>query len=122
MSDAPERIWVCTQTIGANLYPVEECPKQAGWTHVSSAPDGCATEYVRAAALTAQAAEIERLLEALEPSGSTKYAYSGEFEFTQVASDEDGDEVYHGVTVPWTTIKEIMAAISARANYKEPTS
>ena len=70
------------------------------------------------AAYIEQAAEIERLREALEPSGSTKYAYSGEFEFTQVGFDEDGDEVHQGVTVPWTTIKDIMAAISARAEAK----
>jgi hypothetical protein len=31
------------------------------------------------------------------------------------AYDEDGEELTFPATVPWTTIKEIMAAILARA-------
>lgn len=29
--------------------------------------------------------------------------------------DEDGEAIFRRITVPWTTIKEIMAAIAARA-------
>lgn len=47
-------------------------------------------------------------VEALTPSGETKGEYIGEFEFWSEAS-----ESY--VKVPWTTIKEIMKAITARA-------
>ena len=60
-------------------------------------------------------AEVERLREALDPSGSTKNCYIGEFSFTRELIDEDGDGVDEELVVPWTTIKEIMAAISARA-------
>jgi len=67
--------------------------------------------------------EVERLREALTPSGDTKAAYSGEFKFqvTQWRENEDPDaeeemeEYLADFTVPWTTIKEVMAAIAARA-------
>lgn len=53
---------------------------------------------------------LGRLTEALTPSAETKAAYMGEFEFTI----PDGPE-NRTVTVPWTTIKDIMAAIRTRA-------
>ncbi|WP_018900376.1 hypothetical protein [Rhizobium sp. 2MFCol3.1] len=53
--------------------------------------------------------------EAVTPSGNTKYAYHGEFKFNQIGVDEDGEERSYPVYVPWTTVKEIMAAISVRA-------
>jgi hypothetical protein len=57
--------------------------------------------------------------EALTPSAETKAAYMGEFSFVipQAQEDEHGEavEVDQRVYVPWTTIKEIMAAIRARA-------
>lgn len=56
----------------------------------------------------------ERLEEALTPSGDTKAAYMGEFSFGLTRMDEAGDEYSEKVYVPWTTIKEIMAAIAAR--------
>jgi hypothetical protein len=63
------------------------------------------------------AAYIEMLEEALTPSAATKAAYIGEFSFS---IDEQGDdqmcEVTRKVDVPWTTIKEIMAAIRERAS------
>lgn len=61
------------------------------------------------------AEEIERLREALTPSGATKAAYHGEFKFTQYGRDDDGDDYSYETYVPWTTVKEIMAAIRARA-------
>lgn len=60
-------------------------------------------------------AEVERLREALTPSGDTKAAYIGEFSLSLPDYDEDGDEVIRKINVPWVTIKEIMAAIRARA-------
>ena len=60
-------------------------------------------------------AEAKALREALTPSEITKAAYIGEFEFPVKAYDEDGEELTFPATVPWTTIKEIMAAILARA-------
>ena len=60
-------------------------------------------------------AERDRLAEALTPSAETKAAYIGEFSFPIEVSDEDGDPVTISVTVPWTTTKEIMAAIRCRA-------
>lgn len=55
------------------------------------------------------------LTEALTPSGDTKAAYMGEFSFNLTQVDEFGDEHQVKTYVPWTTIKEIMAAIRARA-------
>jgi hypothetical protein len=71
--------------------------------------------------------ERERVLvEALTPSGDTKAAYIGEFSFTVTALeiDESGEpvECQRSVTVPWTTVKEIMAAILARADDASPTN
>jgi hypothetical protein len=60
-------------------------------------------------------ADEKALREALTPSEGTKAAYIGEFEFPVKAYDEDGEEVTFPASVPWTTIKEIMAAILARA-------
>lgn len=52
--------------------------------------------------------------EAMTPSAATKAAYSGEFKFDIPMLSEDGEVHPHTVTVPWTTIKEIMAAIAKR--------
>lgn len=57
------------------------------------------------------------LYEAVTPSGATKAAYSSEFEFPVRVFDEDGEEYTDHETVPWTTIKEIMAAIKARMQH-----
>ncbi len=59
--------------------------------------------------------KVSAFEEAVTPSGDTKYAYHGEFKFDQIAVDEDGEERSYPVYVPWTTVKEIMAAISVRA-------
>lgn len=60
--------------------------------------------------------EVERLREALTPSGETKAAYMGEFLIGLPDVDENGIEYTRKINVPWTTIKEIMAAIRERAN------
>lgn len=60
-------------------------------------------------------AENERVTEALTPSGDTKYAYMGEFSWTDWRTDAKGVEQGYEMVVPWTTIKEIMAAIRARS-------
>lgn len=56
------------------------------------------------------------ILEALTPSAETKAAYSGEFHFLECRMDDYGGDFVQKMTVPWTTIKEIMAAILERAN------
>ncbi len=71
--------------------------------------------------LNAKAAELERLREALTPSADTKEAYIGEFRFNFPIRDHNGDDRVYTPNVPWTTIKEIMAAIRARAALKEKT-
>ncbi|NGO63984.1 hypothetical protein G6N76_09885 [Rhizobium daejeonense] len=63
--------------------------------------------------------KIDRLQEAMTPSGATKAAYIGEFSFDIEDRDEDGEECLRNVVVPWTTVKEIMAAIRSRAEMKE---
>jgi hypothetical protein len=58
---------------------------------------------------------VSELEEALTPSAKTKAAYSCEFEFSVgIAHPRLGSE-WRSVMVPWTTIKEIMAAIRAHA-------
>ena len=59
--------------------------------------------------------EIEKLRAALTPSADTKAAYMGEFSIDLPDWDEDGNEVVRRVNVPWTTVKEIMAAILTHA-------
>ena len=72
--------------------------------------------------LTARAekaeAERDRLREALTPNEATKEAYMGEFYFSQTMIGDDGNDVTVKTSVPWTTVKEIMAAILARAALK----
>ena len=71
--------------------------------------------FLAADRITALQAENDRLREALTPSGATKWAYSGEFKITEELTDEEGDSEPYTFDVPWTTIKEIMAAIRDRA-------
>jgi DNA polymerase III sliding clamp (beta) subunit (PCNA family) len=65
---------------------------------------------------TRTAPTIEHFREALTPSGETKAEYIGEFSMSFPEFDDDGDEVTRTINVPWVTIKEIMNAITARAN------
>jgi hypothetical protein len=66
--------------------------------------------------LIALAERVEALTEALTPSAATKAAYHGEFHFL-IDDYVDGGvcERTREITVPWSTVKEIMAAIRARA-------
>lgn len=59
-------------------------------------------------------ARLASLLEALTPSGDTKAAYIGEFHMG-IMLRHRGQEDYRRVPIEWTTIKQIMAAICARA-------
>jgi len=67
----------------------------------------------QASRIEALEAENARLREALTPSGDTKADYMGEFSFG-ITLSAGGEEDYRRM-VPWTTIKEIMAAILARS-------
>ena len=60
--------------------------------------------------------ERDRLQEALTPSAETKAAYMHEFRMTIPDVGDDGAEYTRTVNIPWTTIKEIIAAIRNRAN------
>jgi len=55
---------------------------------------------------------------ALTPSAETKMTHSGEYKFDGPEGDQ-GESEYE-ITVPWTTIKEIMAAIRADALSEKP--
>jgi hypothetical protein len=81
---------------------------------VASEPD----EVDEAAALIASALQRERdeaLREALTPGAEMKATCIGEFRFNIPDTDDDGDSLVREVAVPWVTIKEILAAIRARA-------
>lgn len=73
-------------------------------------------------AVPALIAEVERLREALTPSTDTKAAYIGEFSHRVTSISDDGEEQYFDAAVPWPTIKEIMAAILARAALPEESA
>jgi hypothetical protein len=68
------------------------------------------------ARIAALEADNKRLREALEPSAATKAEYIGEFKISVPFETEDGDGEAFDVTIPWTAIKEIMAAIKKRAD------
>jgi hypothetical protein len=55
--------------------------------------------------------KYKKLVKALTPSKDTKFWYSGEFSF-----NIEEDEEIRCVTVPWTTIKEIMKTILEKGN------
>ena len=62
--------------------------------------------------------QLAEAMAALTPSAETKAAYMGEFYFSftimEMNKDDEPYECQRAVTVPWDTIKEIMAAILAR--------
>lgn len=60
-------------------------------------------------------ADAASYVEALTPSDATKAAYIGDFRIDFPMFDEEGEEFVQPINVPWTTIKEIMAAIKNRA-------
>lgn len=70
-------------------------------------------------------AKLDSLTAALTPSVMTKLEYWGTFVFTENVMDMYGNECTATHTVPWTTVKEIMANILAIAanirDHKEPT-
>lgn len=68
------------------------------------------------ARVTALEGENKTLREALTPSADTKAEYIGEFSFDHEIYDLEKDcPISTRIMVPWTTIKEIMAAILRRA-------
>ncbi len=77
----------------------------------------CIAETIEAQADTILALEADKaaLVEAVEPSAETKAAYIGEFSFCIEQEDETGAHYEQRVDVPWYTVKQIMAAIKARA-------
>lgn len=104
----------------------DDCDSEGPWR---TSDDGAIEAWNRRAALPEPVpAEVEglckkmralveengRLKRALEPSAETKAAYMGEFSVPWPETDEDGSEYIRRINVPWTTIKEIMAAISRR--------
>lgn len=85
--------------------------------HKNSIPGGYRTQTEAITAWNTRATDqaLREAREALTPSGDTKAAYMGEFAFKQTHLDEFGDEHTVKTYVPWTTVKEIMAAIRERA-------
>lgn len=117
----PPKGWICQRGSG-HAGPCAASPLPDGMTEgqywYSRWWDAVADDEA-AQAITALTAENERLREALTPSGATKGAYHGEFTFeTEDGVSNAGIERWRKVYVPWTTVKEIMKAISDRAALK----
>lgn len=96
---------------------VAQAIEQAFYAAVDSGTNNDGFRPIALAALAAlrSPADVD-LREALTPSAETKAAYSGEFSFVAgIGFDEDGHDISARFTVPWDTIKEIMAAVRARA-------
>lgn len=71
---------------------------------------------LRDARISTLEAQLKAFREALEPSAETKALYIGEFSFNvEFGVDAEGNDYSRSITVSWTTTKEIMKAISARA-------
>lgn len=98
------------------------CPACGGSGHVEDAEDFLRRNYVprdlhettERVLGEAWLKKWRRIEEALTPSADAKGEYIGEFKFNIDAVDENGEECTREVTVPWTTTKEIMAAIRKR--------
>jgi len=109
--------------------PMSEAEKMAGRLEERGkrTPRTWATSdlYYEAAALIRRlVAERAKLVEALTPSGDTKAAYHGEFSFSVTSQfwndvTEEWETHAQNTLVPWTNVKEIMAAIRARAAIEE---
>lgn len=93
---------------------IEALRLRSNWTDEFD-PVTCNLFDEAADALEAKSTQCEAMRSALTPSAETKAAYIGEFHFyIDEQSDDAACEVSRKVAVPWTTIKEIMAAILAR--------
>lgn len=75
-----------------------------------------ALTQAHATAASKAEARVAALEAALTPSTDTKAAYIAEHQIEVEMLDEDGDSCTEMVTIPWTTIKDIMAMILKRAN------
>lgn len=62
-----------------------------------------------------QSSALDRAKAALTPSAETKAAYSGEITFESEVYVSVQESYMETVTVPWTTIKEIMKMIRKQA-------
>lgn len=126
-----EQVDKCEQFVG-ELYLLNaagKCPATTGCGPTSKAnatfiaaanPQAVLSLLDERDALTARVAaleaENEKLREALAPSADTKAAYIGEFSFDHEIYDLEKDcPISTRIIVPWTTTKEIMAAILRRA-------
>ena len=87
-----------------------EAEKESGWHLAGDAASGLRVLCDGDLGHEAQQIREERdsLRKALTPSAGTKAAYIGEFSFPVKGFE-------HPVSVPWTTIKDIMKAIMAHA-------
>lgn len=63
-------------------------------------------------------AKLPHIVEALTPSSDTKAAYMGEFWVRHPYRTEGGKHEVVRISVPWTEIKKIMAAIRRQAGLK----
>lgn len=107
--------------IVARSHDDESCADYDAHRAAGTDPRACNGEFIVALVNAFRAGRLvpASYLEALTPSGHTKAAYIGEFSVELPDTDEDGSEYRRSINVPWTTIKEIMAAIKLRAETGE---
>lgn len=101
---------------GERISPrdISEKGQAANTDHKWECVNGCQSLVLKA--------RYDNLMQALTPSVETKRAYISEFKFEVVEFDADENEIVRLITVPWTTIKEIMAAIRQYAISPETKS
>ena len=107
-SDAQEEI----KNLRAEVERLERHAQEENRSHDN-------TVFILRAERDAAIARAEKLEAALTPSLETKAALMGEFSMQFPGLDENGEEYMRTINVPWTTIKEIMAAIRALASLTE---
>ena len=109
------------EALTAKVAELEACLERQGSGHREDLDEIANVSVERLRRAESAEAERDRLREALAPSGATNAAYLGEFHFSQTMIGDDGNDVIVKTYVPWTTVKEIMAAILARAALKGET-
>ena len=115
LADELGDVLICADKLAAH-YGIDLAAATTSKFNATSAKVGLPHVLARLASTPAPDTTGNAMVEALTPSADTKAAYSGEFHIIVPEWDEDEEEeVFRPVLVPWDTIKQIMVAIRSRA-------